>query len=124
MGTWTKDELRRIGQASELEVTSRRADGSLRPYTTIWHAPVGDALYLRSAHGPENGWFRRALAAGSGRIRAGGVEKDVTFELADADVRIALDRVLHQRYDRHGSGPVGAITGPDVLGTTLKVLPR
>jgi hypothetical protein len=124
MVTWTDDELRRIGGADELRVTSERPDGSLRPFTTIWHSTLGGELYIRSAHGPENSWFRRARQAGVGRISSGGVEKDVTFELADPGVREALDAALHQKYDRYGAGPVGAITGDDVLETTLKVTPR
>ncbi|MCX6501446.1 MAG: DUF2255 family protein [Microbacterium sp.] len=123
MSDWNSDELRRIDGATELRVTSRRPDGSLRPYTTIWHTAVGDALYIRSAHGPDNGWFRRALRAGTGAISAGGVEKDVTFALADPAVRDDLDAALHAKYDRFGPGPVGAITGDDVLQTTLRVMP-
>src|SRR3954468_13632392 len=80
MSTWTTDELRRVADAVELRVASRRVDGTLRPYVTIWHVGVGNALYIRSAHGPSNGWFRRAQQAGVGRISAGGVERDVTFE--------------------------------------------
>jgi hypothetical protein len=124
MSSWTKDELRHIDSASELRVASERADGTLRPYTTIWHTVVGDVLYIRSAHGPENSWFRRARAAGIGRISAGGVQKDVTFELADPSVRADLDAALHHKYDRFGPGPVGAITGDDALETTLRVMPR
>ena len=124
MTTWTSDELQHIGAASELRVTSQRADGTLRPYTTIWLTVLGDTLYIRSAHGPENGWFRRAVQAGTGRISAGGIEKDVTFELADPAVREELTAALHRKYDRYGSGPVAAITGDDGLETTLRVLPR
>lgn len=120
---WTEDELRRIDAATELRITSQRPDGTLRPYTTIWHVVVGDALYVRSAHGPQNGWFRRARRAGAGRIDAGGVEKAVAFELADPSVREGVDAALHAKYDRYGHGPVGAITGDDVLETTLRVLP-
>ena len=121
--TWTTDELTLVNAASELRIASRRPDGTLRAPTTIWHSTLGDALYIRSAHGPENGWFRRALASGTGRISAGGVEKDVTFELADSGIRADLDRALHEKYDRFGPGPVAAITGSDVLETTLKVMP-
>ena len=124
MEAWTADELDRISNAGELRVAPQRPDGSLRPYTTIWHCTLGDALYIRSAHGPDNGWFRRALTAGVGRVNAGGVEKDVTFEPADPAVRSDLDQALHHKYDRYGPGPVAAITGPDVLDTTLKVLPH
>jgi hypothetical protein len=124
MATWTDDELRRIGGANELRIASQRKDGTMRPYTTIWHATIGDALYVRSAHGPDNGWFRRAVASGAGRIAAGGVEKEVTFEHADPSIGSALDAALHAKYDRYGPGPVGAITGDDVLETTLRVMPR
>jgi hypothetical protein len=30
---------------------------------------------------------------------------------------------LHYKHDRFGPGPIGAITGDDVLETTLRVLP-
>lgn len=123
MKTWNKDELRKIDDATELRVASQRTDGTLRPYVTIWHTTVGEALYIRSAQGPENRWFRRALQSGVGRIDAGGVSKAVTFEIADPAVRSDLDAALHDKYDRFGPAPVGAITGDDVLETTLKVLP-
>jgi hypothetical protein len=79
MSTWTSDELGRIGAAEELQLTSLRGDGTLRPYVTMWIVRAGDDLYVRSAYGPDNPWFRRAKASGAGRIRAGGLEQDVTF---------------------------------------------
>ncbi|MDR7187384.1 hypothetical protein J2Y46_000200 [Microbacterium sp. BE35] len=123
MTAWDAMELRRIGAATELRISSRRPDGTLRPAVTIWHAAVGDALYIRSAHGPENGWFRRALRSGTGRVTAAGVSKDVTFEPADEAVAPAVDAALHAKYDRYGPGPVGAITGTDAASTTLLVMP-
>ena len=123
MTAWDEAELRRIGAATELRISSRRPDGTLRPAVTIWHAAVGDALYVRSAHGPENGWFRRAVRSGTGRVTAGGVSKDVTFRLADGAVASEVDAALHAKYDRYGPGPVGAITGTDAASTTLLVMP-
>jgi hypothetical protein len=58
------------------------------------------------------------------RQSAGGVEHSVTFEPASADVREAVDAPYHAKYDRYGPAPVGAVTGPDVLETTLRVRPR
>ncbi len=123
MTAWDEAELRRIGAATELRISSRRPDGSLRPAVTIWHAAVGDALYIRSAHGPENGWFRRAVRSGTGRVTAGGVSKDVTFELADEAVAPAVDAALHTKYDRYGAAYVRPITGADAASTTLVVMP-
>ncbi|MET0788700.1 MAG: DUF2255 family protein [Cellulomonas sp.] len=123
MSGWTSDELRAIARVDELHVASRRPDGSLRPFVTIWFVVDGEDLYIRSAHGPENGWFRRARESGSGRVRVGPVEKDVVFEAADDAPHDALDAALHAKYDRYGPGPVGAIVGPAVVGVTLRAVP-
>ena len=80
MSAWTPDELRRLGDAVQLRLASRRPDGSLRRFVTIWAVRAADAIYVRSAYGYDNPWFQRALRSGEGRIRAGGVERDVTFE--------------------------------------------
>jgi hypothetical protein len=32
---WSSDELERIGTVEELQLASRRADGTLRPFATI-----------------------------------------------------------------------------------------
>lgn len=90
----------------------------------IWHVRVGDAIYVRSAHGPDNGWFRRAKAAGVGRISSGGVEKGVRFEPADPGTADDVDATYHAKYDRFGPGPVGAVTGPEARETTLRLVPR
>src|SRR4029077_3852493 len=75
MSGWTEDELREVTPVDELEVTSRRTDDTLRPFVTIWFTVSGDDLYIRSAHGPRNGWFRRAKESGTGRVRIGAVEQ-------------------------------------------------
>jgi len=85
MTTWTEDELARIGDAEELQLASRSPDGAVRRYTTMWVVRAGDELYVRSASGSDNPWYVRARAAGAGRIRSGGVERDVTFGEAAAD---------------------------------------
>ena len=82
---WTADKLDRIGRADELRIASRRPDGSLRPYVTIWMVRSGDDIYVRSAHGWDNPWFQRALHSGEGRIQAGSVERDVAFEAPGPD---------------------------------------
>lgn len=35
-GSWTDEELRRVGDAVELELAPRRPDGQLRPYTSAY----------------------------------------------------------------------------------------
>jgi hypothetical protein len=124
MTTWTADELDRIGRAEELRLASVRGDGTLRPYVIMWVVRSGDDLYVRSAYGPDNPWYRRAKASGAGRIRAGGVERDVTFADADAGVHAALDEAYHAKYDRFGPAIVGTVVGDEVVPVTIRLLPR
>jgi hypothetical protein len=124
MTAWTEEELTRVGGAEHLQVSSYRADGTLRRYVTIWTVRVGDDIYIRSAYGRDNGWFRRALASGTGRIRAGGVEQDVTFEEPEDGVHGTVDAAYHAKYDRHGPAIVGTVTGPHTVGETFRLIPQ
>jgi hypothetical protein len=123
---WTDDELSEIGDATELQVTSLRPDGSVRPYVTIWGVRSGPDLYIRSAHGPQNGWYRRALTAGAGRIKAGGTERDVSFAQLDSGspAQGAIDAAYHAKYDSYGQQYVGPVVGPDAAAVTLAIRPR
>jgi hypothetical protein len=92
MTTWTSDELNKIGTAEELELASLRRDGTLRKPVTIWVVRVGDDLYIRSYRGRGGDWFRAAQVRHEGHIRAGGIEKDVTFvEEADPGINDQID---------------------------------
>jgi Major Facilitator Superfamily/Uncharacterized protein conserved in bacteria (DUF2255) len=51
MSEWTAADLDRIGSETKLEITTRKADGSLRPYVSIWVVRVGDELFVRSWRG-------------------------------------------------------------------------
>ncbi|KQW05076.1 hypothetical protein ASC66_15510 [Leifsonia sp. Root4] len=123
MSEWTPEQLDRIARADELQIASRRSDGTLRPFVTIWVVRVGDDLYVRSAYGAANPWFRRALASGTGRIRAGGVEQDVTFADVASDAHPVIDSAYHAKYDRYGPQIVGTVVGPGVVGTTIRLVP-
>jgi len=122
MTTWTDHDLDRIGTAEEVELTSHRNDGSLRPYVTMWVVRVDDDVYVRSAHGPGNGWYRRAIASGTGRIRAGGHEADVEFTTADPGANRAIDAAYHAKYDRYGPRLVGSVVGPDAADVTIRLV--
>jgi hypothetical protein len=124
MTAWTADELARMDRADELGIASRRPDGSLRPYVTVWFVLVGDDLYVRSAYGHDNPWFQRALASGEGRIRVGGAERDVGFEEPDASVAADVDAAYHANYDRYGARMVGTVVSPEAVRSTLRLIPR
>ena len=124
MTVWTADELARVGGATEIEVSSRRPDGSLRPYVTIWVVRSGDDLYVRSAYGPDNGWYRRAKASGKGRIRAGGLARDVAFEEPGPSVDADLHASYHTKYDQYGARMVGTVVSTEAARATLRLVPR
>jgi hypothetical protein len=124
MSAWTEDDLDRVGGAQELQIASRRPDGTLRPYVTIWVIRAGDDLYVRSAYGADNPWFHRARAAGKGRIRAGGLECDVTFAEAAPDAHGGIDAAYHTKYDRYGPAIVGSVVGSKAIPVTIRLLPR
>ncbi|MFI9487780.1 DUF2255 family protein [Promicromonospora sp. NPDC052451] len=123
MSSWTEHELEQAEVSDELHVSSYRQDGTLRPYVTIWAVRLGDAVYVRSAYGPGNGWFRRARASGTGRVRVGDVERDVRVEVPADDVHPSLDDVYRAKYGRYGKRMVDTVAGPELTGATLRVVP-
>jgi hypothetical protein len=124
MTAWTNDELTKIAAADELQIASLRHDGTLRDRTTIWVVRLGDDLYVRSVNGRTGGWFRRTQMRREGRIRAGGVEKDVTFADAASDFEDAIDNAYRTKYRRYGANIVGSVVTPEARSATIKLLPR
>lgn len=124
MPSWTNEELSTIGDAEELEVSTLRPDGTLRPPVTIWVVRTGDNLYVRSAHGRGNGWFRHALAEPRGRIKAGGIKKDVTFVEPFDDVHSALDAAYRAKYANQPPAYVAPVTDATSAAATFRLDPR
>jgi|RhiMethySRZTD1v2_1073278.scaffolds.fasta_scaffold01313_27 hypothetical protein len=124
MTGWTSDELARIGTADELEIASARHDGTLRNPRTIWVVRVGDDLYVRSMYGRAGGWFPGTQVRHEGHIRAGGVDKDVTFADADPDLNDQIDAAYRDKYRRYGPGIVGGVVNPGARAATIKLVPR
>jgi hypothetical protein len=125
MATWTKDELQEIGAAEELELASRRGDGTLSNAVTIWVVRVGDDLYVRSWKGDGGAWFRATRVRHEGHINAGGVGQDVNFVAEpDADINDQIDAVYRTKYRRHGGRYVDPMVAPTARATTIKLVPR
>ncbi len=125
MPTWTSDELNKIGNAEELDLTSMRQDGTLRKPVTIWVVRVGDDLYVRAYKGRTGPWFRGALTRHEGRIRAGGVEKDVTFvDVTDDGINGQIDAEYRRKYRRYSANVLDPMLTPTARPATLKLVPR
>jgi hypothetical protein len=122
--SWTSDELSRIEAAHELEIAPRKRDGTLRKPVPIWAVRAGDDVYVRAAYGPGTGWHRVARASREGRVRAGGVERDVTIEdTDDGAVNDQVDTAYRAKYGRYAN-IVDGITNAEARSTTLKLVPR
>ena len=124
MNTWTKTELDKIARAEELEIATRRRDGTLREPVTVWMVRVGDDLYVRSVKGRAGAWFRAAVASDQGRVNAGGVQRDVTFVEANHAPSDEIDRAYRAKYGRYAASIVNTVLTPQAQAATLRLVPR
>lgn len=123
MTAWTSDELSRIGGAEELRIASVRRDGTMRNPVTIWVVRYGDDLYVRSVNGRGSAWFRGTQVRHEGHIRAGGVEKDVTFIETD-DLNDEIDAAYRSKYRRYAASIIDSINSAGARAATLRLVPR
>lgn len=123
MTGWTGDELTEIEAADELEIQSIRRDGTLRDPTTIWVVRLGEDLYIRSVDGRTGAWFRGTQVRHEGRIRAGGVERDVAFVDVDDDIADQID-AYRTKYRRYAPSIVGSVLTPGARSATIKLVTR
>jgi hypothetical protein len=123
MGAWADEDLHRIGEAEELQIAPVRRTGELRRATPIWVVRAGDDLYVRAAYGANKGWHGVARTSRQARIRAGGVQKDVTVEDADPAVLDEVDAAYREKYAGRYAGIVDTITDREHRATTLRLRP-
>ena len=123
MTSWTKDEITKIGAAEELQIASRRRDGTLRKPVIIWVVRYGDDLYVRSVNGRTASWFRGTQVRHEGHIQAGGVDKDVTFVDASPDLNDQIDAVYRSKYRRYAASIINSIVSPTARSATIKLIP-
>jgi hypothetical protein len=123
MTGWTSQELSKIEAADELQLATARRDGTLRSPVTIWVARHGDDLYVRPVNGRTGAWFRRAQTRHEGRIRAGGVDKDVRL-VETADNNDEIDAAYRTKYRRYAPSIVESVVTPKARDASLKLVPR
>ena len=119
-----RDQLDKVGRAEEIQIASMRRDGKLGKPVTVWVARHGDDLYVRSVRGPTAQWFRGTQERHEGRIRAGGVQQDVTFVNAGHDLDDEVDAAYRAKYRRYAGSILNSVLTPEARSTTIKVVPR
>ncbi len=122
MAEWNPSELETIGQAQEVEVSSLGEDGTLTKPVTIWAVRLGEELYVRSVRGDSGGWWKAAEGRHEGRIEAGDVAVEVSWEDAASQRDEEIDAAYAAKYGP--STHVDAINSDAAKATTLRVVPR
>ncbi len=124
MTAWTREELDKIATADELELASLRPDATLQRPVTMWVVRHGDDVFVRSMNGREGAWYRGTQRHHQGNIRAGGVEKDVTFVDANLDLGDQIDAAYRNKYRGYGASYIDPIVSPEARRATIKLVPR
>lgn len=121
MSDWTASDLDAIASAGELRVASTRPSGELSPFTPIWSVGVDGDLFVRSYQGDAGVWYRAAVRRGRGRIRAGGVERDVRFVHDEAAPAEAIDDAYRAKYG--GSSYLSPMLTARARAATVRIEP-
>lgn len=122
MSGWTVDEREAVSDARELEISSRRGNGTLSPPVTIWAVRVGDDIFIRSVNGPDATWYRGARTRAGGRVWAGGVERDVHFGDVSDRLGDEIDDAYRAKFGAD-SPHTHAIIAPLARSTTTRLIP-
>ena len=123
MSAWSKNELRRIAEADDLHISPFREDGKTYGTPTwIWSVVVDDALYVRAYSGQKSRWYQAALQQRAGRITAGGMTKEVSFEPVEGPISDRIDEAYREKY--RGSPYLNPMVGARARSATVKVMPR
>jgi hypothetical protein len=122
MSTWTFETARAVTAPQEVQVVTRRRDGTPRRPRTIWIVGDGDRVFIRSTNGRSADWFRAAIATGAGQVLARGTAYDVTFTEADDSDLAAVDSAYRRKYRQYAS-IVDHLESPGPRAATLQVHP-
>ncbi|MFN2645765.1 MAG: DUF2255 family protein [Burkholderiales bacterium] len=123
MSAWSTAELQRIAQKDDLHISPFRDDGKTYGTPTwIWSVVVDDELYVRAYNGQQSRWYQAALRQKSGRIRAAGMTKDVSFQPVDGALNHRIDEAYRAKY---ASSPyLQPMIGALARAATVRVVPR
>jgi hypothetical protein len=121
--SWSSEQLDRISPSAELEIASRRGDGTLRRWVPIWVVCVDDGVYVRTWYRRTTGWYADVLDLRQARIRVPSLETDVLItHLGEGapGLRSSIDAAYRAKY-----GPFGheSMVTADAAATTLRLDP-
>jgi hypothetical protein len=125
--SWSPDQLQHIDESDELEIASRRADGTLGRFVPIWVVRADGQVYVRTWHRRPTGWFGQVVDSARARVRVPGLEADVVVEdvgEGPGELRASVDQAYRAKYGRYGAGSVGPMVADAAAAATLRLTPE
>ena len=68
---WRADELSTIDGCGEVDIATRRSDGTVRAARIVWIVRHGNAVYVRSVNGTTAAWYRGVQTCHEDELSAG-----------------------------------------------------
>ncbi|HOJ08167.1 MAG: DUF2255 family protein [Ignavibacteriota bacterium] len=120
---FTTDELKKINDADDLQISPFREDGKTYGTPTwIWEVVVDGDLYVRAYNGVGSQWYNAAIIQKAGRIIAAGMTKEVNFEPVQGEINKAIDEAYKNKY---GNSPyLPPMISNRARAATVKILPK
>lgn len=120
---FTTDELKKINDADDLQISPFREDGKTYGTPTwIWEVVVDGELYVRAYNGVYSQWYNAAIIQKAGRIIAAGMTKEVNFEPVQGEINKAIDEAYKNKY---GNSPyLPPMISNRARAATVKILPK
>lgn len=120
---FTTEELKKINDADDLQISPFREDGKTYGTPTwIWEVVVDGDLYVRAYNGVGSQWYNAAIIQKAGRIIAAGMTKEVNFEPVQGEINKAIDEAYKNKY---GNSPyLPPMISNRARAATVKILPK
>ena len=116
------DVLSVLRAMREVDIETRPAPDVPPHLTTIWVVVAPDErAFIRTYRGSGSRWYREATAAGQATLVADGQRIDV--RLAPANDPVSIEACSEGFRAKYRGASLAAMLVPEVLGTTLELLP-
>jgi hypothetical protein len=123
MSSWSKEELRRIAETDDLHISPFREDGvTYGTPTWIWSVVVDGKVYVRAYNGTNSSWYQAATKQRAGRMTAGGLTKEVTFETIEGQIDDRIDDAYRAKYQ--SSPYLKPMISSRARSATVRIVPR
>lgn len=111
-----------LARAEEVEIETRVSPEAPRHRVIIWVVVDGGEAFVRSVRGTHGRWYRELLAHPSGTLHADGSKIPVrALPAGDPASIVRCSGALARKYA--GDPSLGSMLVPDVLETTLRLVP-